>query len=326
MILNFKKMFAEDSGEAGGGGGNTATEGGEGGEGSGEGTPASKEDLDLLNTQHVEDTPDDKTPDSMDRFGHTFKSEEARKHANRFADPEALTQANMDLRKKVSNAIHKPGKEAKDEEVAAYRKAIGVPEKPEDYNIIKAPDGKELPPELQETVADWQKVFHENNVPAETAQNLLKNMVKEVQQGIADKEAADAKFKEDSETSLKEEWTDDYDVNLKIAEHAGRNLLGEEDYENLKNIRSADGRHITAHPSMLRMMVAIGREMQEGGLGDFVQEGSNLESLDDKIQDARDKVNKFSDQHSTEYNRKLANKWNAEEARLIDIKSKMKKK
>src|SRR3546814_9862421 len=75
-----------------------------------------------------------------------------KKHAERFNSPEDLVKGHMELRQKLSKAVVPPGRDADEEAVAAYRKAIGVPEKAEGYKF-EMPDGAE------QTEAD--KAFHQ---------------------------------------------------------------------------------------------------------------------------------------------------------------------
>jgi hypothetical protein len=57
-----------------------------------------------------------------------------------------LAKAVVDLEQKVGNAVVVPGEKATLEERAAYRKAMGVPDKPEDYKLedLKLPIPKEI--------------------------------------------------------------------------------------------------------------------------------------------------------------------------------------
>lgn len=70
-----------------------------------------------------------------------------------------------ELEGKLAGAIFKPGEKATDEEKAAYRKSLGVPEKPEEYVFEKA-EGIEHDPNM----ISWaQKTFHAAGLSKEQA-------------------------------------------------------------------------------------------------------------------------------------------------------------
>jgi hypothetical protein len=252
----------------------------------------------------------------------SIQDEDARKHSERFNSIDDLAKANLTMRKKLSGATLVPGKDASEDEVKQYRKHLGVPETPEGYAFTDI-EGKPLPEELKPSVEKWQRILHERNVSSETAQVLVRAMAEEAEQSRIELEKQNVQFAKESEEELRGEWTSDYDKNIKLAEFAGREILGEEDYEDLKNIVTADGRPVTDHPQILRMLSKMGREMEEGDLGG-VSIGAGAEDIDEKIQAARTKVNMYSSGGS-EPNAKLARKYDAEEARLIELKLKYNK-
>ncbi len=267
------------------------------------------------------------SPPEEKSWRESIKDEEIRKHTERFTDVEALAKGHKDLRAKLSSAIVKPGKDASDEDRAAYRKSMGVPETADEYKIMQAAEGKEFPDSLKASIDKWQKTFHDLDVPLETANKLIATMIEETKLGSEDYEKAKEKFAKDSEDALIKEWgKDDYEINKKIADHAGRNLLSEEKYDVLKDTLMQDGKPFMDSPIGIELLAAVGREMQEGGIRDFVTEGNDPKDLDKQIETARANANKYNDQNSSDYNRKKANEWDQEEGRLEDIKARMKKK
>jgi len=67
-----------------------------------------------------------------------------------------LSKAYAELENKLSTALVVPGDEATEEQTAAYRKAIGVPEKPTDYELaeVKLPEGAAVDEEMQTQYLD----------------------------------------------------------------------------------------------------------------------------------------------------------------------------
>lgn len=72
------------------------------------------------------------------------------------------------LKTKMEGAIFKPTDKSTPEEREAYRKAIGVPDKPEGYEFPQ-PEGQENDP----TMVKWaQGVFHKYDLPKEAARGI----------------------------------------------------------------------------------------------------------------------------------------------------------
>lgn len=73
-----------------------------------------------------------------------------------------------DFEGKVANSIPKLSDKSTPEEISAYRKATGVPDKPEEYEFPQT-EGTENSPEM---IAWGQKTFHELGLPKDVAQKL----------------------------------------------------------------------------------------------------------------------------------------------------------
>jgi len=96
---------------------------------------------------------------------------ERRKVAERSNTLDDLVQSNMDLRKQVSTSVRVPGKDATDEETAAFNKAMGVPEKVEDY-VFAMPEGVEATEADTAFQGHFAGVFHRIAMPATMAAEL----------------------------------------------------------------------------------------------------------------------------------------------------------
>jgi len=71
----------------------------------------------------------------------------ANERLHRYASIGELGKAYLEAERKLGESVRLPGKDATEEERAAYRKAAGVPDKPTDYKLekAKAPAGFEYP-------------------------------------------------------------------------------------------------------------------------------------------------------------------------------------
>ena len=92
------------------------------------------------------------------------------------ADVESLSKSYQGLEQllgKKANAIVPPSEKSTPEEVAAYRKAIGVPESPEAYNLKpeQLPEGVTWDDNVAKKAAE---LAHKHNVPAAAMQEFMR--------------------------------------------------------------------------------------------------------------------------------------------------------
>lgn len=219
-----------------------------------------------------------------------IKDPEARKLAEDSTDPEHLAKRALDMRKKLANAIVKPGKDAPEEEVAAYRKALGVPDSPDKYEWPDLPEGQEVTDEVKASREAWAQRFHELNVPADTAKQLAEQINEDIAKAQQAQVEADKQFAEQQAEALRSEWGADYDKNKTfanraastLAERAGVNL------EDLRHIETKDGRFLMDRADMLKLFATVGREMGEGSLGGVATE-SERDAVETEIRQLREK-------------------------------------
>ena len=162
--------------------------------------------------------------------------------------------------KKAGPGYPKEGASADD--VAAYRREAGVPEKPQGY-ILK-PD--KLPDGLQwsdEDAAAYAEIFHRNHVPAAAAQELvdrhlqsIANMATDGKERIMEKIG---KFAEVSETTFQKEWGDQYDSRLEANRAFVTTRFAPEELAD-PILQAA-----LSHPAIVRMVDTARRELRGAG-------------------------------------------------------------
>lgn len=259
-----------------------------------------------------EEASTEETKEESSNWRELIQDEKLRKHAERFTTPDALVQANVDFRQKVSKAVVLPGKNASDEDVSAFRKAIGVPDSEDGYDFPQAADGQELPEETIAAQKEWGKLFQDNNVSKTAARNIL-NAYEQFK--VSEAEArlkADEEFAEETREYLKSQWKDEYDKNLVIASKAGEQIFGEM-YEDVKKLETKDGKFIMDHPAIAMAFAKLGREMGEGVLGEALSDDQK-DSLKDQVDTARAKRNEAH----AKGNNKEARKWDQKERELLE--------
>ena len=110
-------------------------------------------------------------------FGAEYKGPLA--SAKSFGDvSKMLTDSMTAARQKTEGMIRVPGEGAKPEEVAAYRAALGVPEKPEDYAHV-LPEGVKDEQLNKEQLNAWKGKLHAQGVPKAAAETIINEYLAE---------------------------------------------------------------------------------------------------------------------------------------------------
>ncbi len=128
-----------------------------------------------------------------------------------------LHQANVLLGSKA-NAVVVPNEQSKPEEVAAFRKALGVPDKPEDYGVKK-------PEKLPEGVTwneprtnDYLGVLHKHNASPALVRELLGMQMVDQEALVKMQGENEGAFVQQSLAQLQKDWGVDFMKNVKSAE------------------------------------------------------------------------------------------------------------
>lgn len=158
----------------------------------------------------------------------------------------------------MDKAIMPPGENATQDELAAYFKALGVPESLDGYTF----DPEKLPKDLEltEEITKWMReVSHKNHLTKQQSEALLVDMTSRVtetlkQQGEEEKrqEQEDEQKKEKAIQALKDDWKDQYETRISRAHKTALGLFGEE------FIKHADDSGIGNDLYVLRMLDILG--------------------------------------------------------------------
>ena len=210
--------------------------------------------------------------------------------AERFTSRDDAIRAIQALQKREGQ-VRVPGKDATDAERTAYLKAIGVPEKPDDYEFPVLPK-EELTDQIKASRQEWSKRFHQAGVPKQTAKQLVEFLNQDVTKQMQAETEADKQFAKTQEEALRTEWKGaDFEKNhnlanrafAEVADRAGLNV------DDLRKIETKDGRFLMDRAEMVRVFALIGREMSEGTLGPTLT-ASEVETLDDQIRGVRKEI------------------------------------
>lgn len=167
----------------------------------------------------------------------------------------------MALRQKVDSgelrsAAPFPDKGTPEEQVA-WRKAHGIPEKPEDYSQSYG-DGLTIGENDKEFVDGFLKVAHESNASPQQVNNMLRWYYDQQEKNLSAQEERDAAYLAASEDTLRTEWGGEYRVNVNLMKGMVESMP-----ESIRDLfvqaRMGDGTALLNHPDMARWLVNTAR-------------------------------------------------------------------
>mgnify|MGYP001604046164 CR=1 FL=1 len=242
-----------------------------------------------------------------------INDEEGKKFAADSADINHLVKRAVDLRKQVSSAIFKPGKDATPAQIKAYQKQMGIPENPDGYEFPDLPVEK-LTDDVKQARVEWAKQLHELGIPKDAAKAWMSKLTEDMTKAQEAMVEADKTHVKAQEAALRDEWKGDYDKNLTLANRAFTEIANRASVklDDLKGIQTKDGRLLMDDAKMVRLFAVIGREMSEGSLGPVLSE-SERDSVQDELRDVRKQITEAQGEGDS----KRANKMYLKEQALI---------
>ena len=199
---------------------------------------------------------------------------------SRYASPKAIADALIAAQNRISQGDLKPSlkKDATPEQIAAYRKEIGIPESADKYDVKEfvVEDGD------QELLADYLTKSHANNLTNDQVKMGIEAF-KDITTKVNDtRQEQDTQFQTETEDTLRGEWGNDYRRNILLV-----NSLLDGAPSGLKDRiltgRLSDGKPIGSDPDALRWL--LGLELERNPVGVIVpSSGANMaKTVDDEI-------------------------------------------
>lgn len=221
------------------------------------------------------------------------------KTLSRMASPADVLKKARAAEQKLSSGEYRKvlGKDATDEERAAYRKEIGIPDKPEGYmEALALPKGVVLGDADKPLVESFAKAVHDVDMTPAQVSKAMSWYYTQLDEIKAAQEAADDEFRQSAEDTLRVDWGQaDYRRNL----NAVKNMLAAAPKgvgERLFGGRTADGRLIADDPETLKWMAQLALDMNPAAsiLPAGGADGAAMESEIEKIE-------KFMQSNRAEY-------------------------
>lgn len=206
---------------------------------------------------------------------------EAAKQLTRYATPEDVWKKARELEKKLSSGAFKPvlTKDATPEDVASYRKAHGIPEAADKYDL------KDLNVEVQdkEFLGEILKVAHATNQTPDQIKPLIKtffDLAQKSRDAAAEQDSIAAKKAEDA---LRADWGTDYRKHSNLI-NGLMDLTGNPAFnESLMEGRLADGTKVKDSPDMQKFLLQLALINNPAGVVVPSANGSQEQGLKDEI-------------------------------------------
>lgn len=238
-----------------------------------------------------------------------YAGEDTKKLAQlkRYESPKAAMDALFAAQEKIkSGAFKEPlGKDAKPEEVAAWRKANGIPEAAEGY-YDKLPEGVVMGDADKEGFKDFLSDAHANNAPPEFVTMAMQAYQKRQEQLNVAIQEQDNTAKNECIAVLSKEFGPEYGANINTMRSFVEANFPKETHEDFYGARLADGTALFNHPDMIRALVRVAREVNPMGTP---TPGGGFDKLDDidsqiKVYEGRmktDRTNWFKDEKAQKH-------------------------
>jgi hypothetical protein len=244
----------------------------------------------------------------------------------RIPSPAELVKKLVNQEKLIKSAEHKKPaelpKDATEEQIAAFRKEKGVPDKPEEYlEKLELPNGVVLGDADKPIALDYAAFAHQNNMtPAEVSKNMA--WYYQLQEKML---AEQAKFDDTKQTetitALKGEWGGNYEKNRT----AVMNLLNATAPKSIHNTmlegRLPDGRKFGDHPEVMKWLAHLSYEMTTADNTLVPGSGYAGKGVDGRLGELKTLM---KDRQSEYYKGPNAQKLQAEYRELIDLQNKSK--
>lgn len=167
-----------------------------------------------------------------------------------FSNPTEVAEFIIKAKEQLSSAVVKPGENATDEEVKAYRAAMGIPEAPDKYSIAETVKGDAV-------ATATLTAMHKHGISDTQASEIVKAHADAVTAEIT-------KANKAASAALKELWGDDMKANVEKAQKAVAVIGGKELASwlklDMKGIEAGNNIHL------VRAFHAIAERLGEDGM------------------------------------------------------------
>lgn len=182
----------------------------------------------------------------------------------KFQSPEALADAYVALRARMDSGQVKTAlaKDAKPEEIAAWRKDNGIPEAPEKYDL----GGFKVPESDKGVIDAFLKSAHGANMTSAQAKTAVEAYYAQREQALSDRATKDVEQQQQALDVLNQEWGGNYRRNINILTGTVLSKFPEAVRAQIQNARLPDGTALFNNPDVVKGMLALGLELNPAGV------------------------------------------------------------
>jgi hypothetical protein len=208
----------------------------------------------------------------------------------RFGSPKALAEAYDSAQTKIRSGIKAPtlSENATPEEITEFRKANGIPETPDGYDL-SLPNGLVIGEVDKPYVDKFVEKMHGLNATPSVVKAAIEGYYQLAQEADAAVRGLVEQQKSTNDTELKTEWGGDYQRNLNIVSTYLNNHFGEAG-EILANAYDAQGLPLGNNATVLRKLLAlahdhdpVGATIPAVGMSGADQLTSEIETLEKRM-------------------------------------------
>lgn len=214
----------------------------------------------------------------------------------RFSDPNGIYAMARELEAKFGQGglLKMPGKDAKEEEIAAFNKALGVPEKAEDYfKELKLDNGAVIGEQDRPLVDSFAAAVHKVGATPAVVQAALNWYYADQEKAAADLDEADETFRTESVAALKEELGPAFQRKTNAIAALFTTAPGGTDANNENSVfsrllggRTSDGKIIGNDPDVTRWLISLAQEAYPEAT--VVESGaSGAKGIDQELEEIR---------------------------------------
>lgn len=242
------------------------------------------------------------------------------KALERYKSKEAISKAFREARTAAKNA-GKPVRlsdKATDDEVKAFREAMGIPEEAKDYPVNFREDFKASDAD-NEILGSFREYMHSRSADpkaAEAALEWYQDFAVEQQQALDGNLAAVAKK---TQADLRAEWGGEYDGNIGAVQEFMTAQLGEEGFGQMMSLRLMDGSRLQDNPAFVKMMAQVATDYY----GSNAIHNGDIETTSKTVQERIDGLLKLRGGTKTEQDKYFSDATQAELTRLYQQRDKI---
>lgn len=186
------------------------------------------------------------------------------KRLSRYSTLDEALRAGVEAQNKIGSLkpVQALTKDSTPEEVAAYRKANGVPETPDGYDI-NLPDGIILGDNDKPIADAFLKIAHEHNLPPTAVNAIISSHLQLQEQAVQSQQEFDLNAQNEAQKQLKssEVWGNEAKVNINLINDMLSNNAPPEVREMLEHARLPNGNLLGNDVPTLKFLASLAREV-----------------------------------------------------------------